>query len=152
MSRVLLVNDHDHIRRDLRLLLEDLGHVVEEADDGLDGVSKALSWKPDTAIVGIAMPIIDGYAFARRMRETFGTGIRLIALIDSGQHARASEAGFDLFLPESAGLDAEGTLFAARDALAAVLPGGAAVLNASFASFNPAHPGPADRCARSASG
>jgi CheY-like chemotaxis protein len=121
MSRVLLVNDHDHVRLELRLLLEALGHLVEEADDGLDGVSRALSWKPDAAIVALALPIIDGYVFARRMRELFGNAIRLIALAGPDQQARALDAGFDLFLPESTEPEAVRALFAARDIPAAIL-------------------------------
>ena len=50
-----------------------------EADDGLEGVSKALWWKPEAALVTLALPIIDGYVFARRMREAFGSAICLIA-------------------------------------------------------------------------
>jgi CheY-like chemotaxis protein len=114
MSRVLLVNDHDHIRLDLRRLLEELGHSVEEADDGLDGISVALAWRPHAAVVGLALPIIDGYVFARRMREHFGSAIRLIALAGPAQQARALEAGFDLFLPEPADPAALRALFAAR--------------------------------------
>jgi CheY-like chemotaxis protein len=37
---VLLIDDHDHVRFDLRRVLEGQGHAVEEADDGLDGVCK----------------------------------------------------------------------------------------------------------------
>jgi CheY-like chemotaxis protein len=115
MSRVLLVNDHDHARLDHRRLLEALGHVVEEADDGLDGVAKALSWKPQAAIVGLALPIIDGYIFARRMREVFGSSIRLIALADPTHRARALDAGFDLVLPEPVDAALLCALFAPKD-------------------------------------
>ena len=41
--RVLLIDDHDHVRFGLRRVLEGQGHAVEEADDGLDGVRKALA-------------------------------------------------------------------------------------------------------------
>jgi DNA-binding NarL/FixJ family response regulator len=51
--RVLLIDDHDHTRFGLRRLLELRGHTVEEADDGRDGVRKALAWKPDVALVDL---------------------------------------------------------------------------------------------------
>ena len=42
--RVLLIDDHDLLRLNLRSELEKPSHMVEEGDDGLDGVCKALLW------------------------------------------------------------------------------------------------------------
>jgi CheY-like chemotaxis protein len=78
--RVLVVDDHGPSRLLLRRLLERKGHLVEEADDGLDGVRKALAWKPDVAVVDLDMPVVDGYGVAMRLRQALGQGIRLIAL------------------------------------------------------------------------
>ena len=93
--RVLLVEDNDHTRLALRLMLEGRGHTVEEADDGLDGVRKALASKPEVILVDIDMPIFDGYGVARRVREALGGGVRLIALTGHDQPERALAAGFD---------------------------------------------------------
>jgi CheY-like chemotaxis protein len=93
--RVLLVDDDDTARLSLRLVLEGFGHTVEEADDGLDGLVKALAWRPDAAVVDIEMPIVDGYGLARRVREAIGGDIRLIALTGHDQPERALAAGFD---------------------------------------------------------
>src|SRR6476660_5515618 len=78
--RILLVDDEDDVRLSLRLLLEVSGHEVEEADDGLDGVQKALSWEPDVVLVDLDMPVLNGFGLARRLREARGATIRLIAL------------------------------------------------------------------------
>jgi CheY-like chemotaxis protein len=72
--RVLLVEDNDPTRLALRLLLEGRGHTVEEADDGLDGVRKALASKPEVILVDIDMPVFDGYGVAWRVREALGGG------------------------------------------------------------------------------
>jgi CheY-like chemotaxis protein len=96
--RVLLVDDDDLARVSLRLALEGRGHTVEEADDGLDGLRKAIAWQPDAAVVDIEMPIFDGYGLARRVREALGDGIRLIALIGHDDPGRALAAGFDRHL------------------------------------------------------
>jgi CheY-like chemotaxis protein len=96
--RVLLVDDDDNVRLALRLVLERQGYTVEEADDGLDGLRKAIAWHPDAAVVDIEMPIFDGYGLARRVRKALGADIRLIALTAHDDPARALAAGFDRHL------------------------------------------------------
>ena len=93
--RVLLVEDNDQTREALRLVLEGHGHAVTEADDGLDGVTKALATRPDVIVVDIEMPVFDGYGVARRVREAFGGGVRLIALTGHNNRELALAAGFD---------------------------------------------------------
>ena len=93
--RVLLVEDNDQTREALRLVLEGHGHAVEEADDGQDGVTKALATRPDVIVVDIEMPVFDGYGVARRVREAFGAGVRLIALTGHDNRERALAAGFN---------------------------------------------------------
>jgi DNA-binding response OmpR family regulator len=103
--RVLLVEDDDHLRVALRLLLEDRGHTVEEADDGLEGVRKALAWRPDVAVVDVELPLVDGYGLARRVRAALGDGVRLIALTGHDDRSRALAAGFDEHLLKPADPD-----------------------------------------------
>jgi len=96
--RVLLVEDNEQTREAMRMVLEGSGHIVEEADDGLDGVTKAAAWKPDVVLMDIEMPVFDGYGVARRIRETLGVGVRLIALTGHDDRERALAAGFDAHL------------------------------------------------------
>lgn len=100
--RVLLVDDHKDSRRMLGIMLELSGHEVLEAGDGGAAVSLAVSERPDVAIVDIALPGIDGYEVARRLRAHPGTrGMHLIALTGYGyeEDLRCSmEAGFDVHL------------------------------------------------------
>jgi CheY-like chemotaxis protein len=96
--RVLLVDDDGSARWTLRLFLEAHGHTVEEANDGLEGVKKALAWRPDVALVDIEMPIIDGYGLARKVREALGGDIYLIALTGHDHPELALSAGFDQHL------------------------------------------------------
>lgn len=100
--RVLLVDDHRDSRRMLGMMLELSGHRVLEAGDGAAAVTLAMSERPDVAIVDIALPGIDGYEVARRLRAHPGTrDIVLIALTGYGYEEDlrcAIEAGFDLHL------------------------------------------------------
>ncbi len=96
--RVLLVEDDDLTRQAIRSALEGEGHAVEEAEDGLDGLLKALASKPDVVVVDIEMPVFDGYGVAQRVRQVLGRGVRLIALTGHDERERALAAGFDVFL------------------------------------------------------
>jgi DNA-binding response OmpR family regulator len=66
--RVLVVEDNPDGREALRILLDIQGFAVEAAPDGEQGVQKALSWKPDAAVVDIGLPLLDGFEVARRVR------------------------------------------------------------------------------------
>ncbi len=98
---VLLVEDAEDIRESLQELLSEIGHRVEAAADGEMGVKKALTSRPEVALIDIGLPRIDGYEVARRVRAALGPDILLVALTGYGQPedaARAHAAGFDLHL------------------------------------------------------
>jgi CheY-like chemotaxis protein len=100
--RVLLVDDHNDSRKLLGMMLRLSGHDVLEAGDGGAAVSLAVSEQPDVAIVDIALPGIDGYEVARRIRAHPRIGdMVLIALTGYGYEEDlrcAIEAGFDVHL------------------------------------------------------
>ena len=103
--RVLLIEDNPDGRETLQLLLESWGHQVEVAEDGLEGLSKALAWKPDAAVVDIGLPLLDGYSFARRVRAALSDNILLIALTAYSQpedRRQALQAGFDVHMSKPA--------------------------------------------------
>jgi CheY-like chemotaxis protein len=105
---VLIVEDHEDGRQALRLLLTLLGHEVEVAVDGVDGVEKAQQMRPDVAIVDLNMPRLDGYGVARELRRAFGHGIILIACTAYDfpeARERVVKAGFDAHLIKPLDLD-----------------------------------------------
>ncbi|AEN09150.1 MULTISPECIES: response regulator transcription factor [unclassified Streptomyces] len=69
--KVLLVDDHQVVRRGLRTFLEiqDDIEVVGEASDGDQGVTEAESLRPDVVLMDIKMPGTDGIEALRRLRE-----------------------------------------------------------------------------------
>ncbi len=99
---VLLIEDNDDGREMMAMMLDCYGYQVQHAADGLAGIEKALSYRPDVALVDIGLPGIDGYEVARRLRANEVTrGIRLIALTGYGlaeDQRRVLEAGFDMHL------------------------------------------------------
>ncbi|MFF5538305.1 response regulator [Streptomyces cinerochromogenes] len=69
--RVLLVDDHQVVRRGLRTFLEvqDDIEVVGEAADGTEGVARAEELRPDIVLMDVKMPGMDGIDALRRLRE-----------------------------------------------------------------------------------
>ncbi|MFG2323562.1 response regulator [Streptomyces sp. NPDC048568] len=69
--KVLLVDDHQVVRRGLRTFLEvqDDIVVVGEAADGAEGVDRAQELKPDVILMDVKMPGMDGVDALRSLRE-----------------------------------------------------------------------------------
>ncbi|MER6528052.1 response regulator transcription factor [Streptomyces sp. NPDC001508] len=69
--RVLLVDDHQVVRRGLRTFLEvqDDIEVVGEAADGAEGIDRAEELRPDVVLMDVRMPGMDGVDALRRLRE-----------------------------------------------------------------------------------
>ncbi|MFE7571425.1 response regulator [Streptomyces sp. NPDC057539] len=69
--RVLLVDDHQVVRRGLRTFLEiqDDIEVVGEASDGAEGIVRAEELRPDVVLMDIKMPGTDGIEALRKLRE-----------------------------------------------------------------------------------
>jgi signal transduction histidine kinase/ActR/RegA family two-component response regulator len=99
---VLVVEDNPDGRESLRDLLEIWGYEVSLAADGPEGIEKALSLRPEVALVDIGLPGLDGNEVARRIRAVLGSEqISLIAMTGYGQpedRRRALQAGFDRYL------------------------------------------------------
>ncbi|WP_411146133.1 response regulator [Streptomyces sp. x-80] len=69
--RVLLVDDHQVVRRGLRTFLEiqDDIEVVGEASDGAEGIAATEQLRPDVVLMDVKMPGTDGIEALRKLRE-----------------------------------------------------------------------------------
>ena len=99
---VLVVDDNRDAADSLCLLLRLWGYDCRVAYDGEAGFLAACDYKPDCLILDLAMPGINGYALARKVRAEPGlNGAKLIALtayFDQPHVGLAQEAGFDYYL------------------------------------------------------
>jgi DNA-binding NarL/FixJ family response regulator len=69
-TTIMLVDDHDVVRRGLRGLLEGQGlQVVAEAADGISAVDAADAAQPDIVIVDYSLPGMNGAEVTRQVRE-----------------------------------------------------------------------------------
>ena len=81
MKRILLVEDNALNRDVLVKMLNRWGFASLCAQDGAEGVDKALSEKPDLVLMDIALPGIDGLEATRRIKaEPAGRSLPVIAL------------------------------------------------------------------------
>jgi PAS domain S-box-containing protein len=100
--RMLVVDDQPDNANALKELLELLGHEAHALHDGLEAVNAAAAFRPDVIFLDIAMPKLNGYEAAQRIREQpWSKRMTLVALTGWGesQHkARSQAAGFDFHL------------------------------------------------------
>jgi DNA-binding NarL/FixJ family response regulator len=67
--RVLLVDDHDGWRHQVRSVLEQTSRwsVAAEASDGPDAIHKAREHRPDLIVLDVGLPSLNGIEVARRI-------------------------------------------------------------------------------------
>jgi len=78
-SRVLVVDDGAENRELVKLLLEEAGATVDEAENGQVGVDKAVTGNYDVILMDVQMPVMDGFTATRTIREK-GLKTSIIAL------------------------------------------------------------------------
>ncbi len=67
--QVLLVEDDLRLADALKRGLEEEGHTAAVASDGLDGYRCALRQRFDVIVLDVLLPLMDGFAVARKLRE-----------------------------------------------------------------------------------
>ncbi|HEX4143611.1 MAG TPA: response regulator [Pirellulales bacterium] len=100
--RLLVVDDNRDSADSLALLLQSLGHEVSVAYEGQQAIDAALSFHPDVLIVDLAMPVLDGFQVAKKLRAVpeFADSV-FVALSghsDQPYFDEASKAQFDEYL------------------------------------------------------
>jgi DNA-binding NarL/FixJ family response regulator len=99
--RVLLVDDHEVVRRGVRDLLDgerDIDVVAEAGSVG-EALAVAARVRPDVAVVDIRLPDGDGVALCRRLRDEHGPRCLVLTAFDDEQAlVEAIEAGVSGYL------------------------------------------------------
>jgi two-component system cell cycle response regulator DivK len=97
MAKILLVEDNELNRDMLSRRLIRNGHTVVMAVDGEQGVAMAISEAPDIVLMDMSLPVLDGWAATRKLRNDPVTrAIPVIALTAhamAGDREKALEAG-----------------------------------------------------------
>ena len=97
--RVLIVEDNLDAAEMLDLVVSQLGYVTKVAHDGATAITIATQFAPDVILLDIGLPVMNGYAVVRALRELPQfTNIHIAAVTGWGQEEdrrKAREAGFD---------------------------------------------------------
>lgn len=79
--RVLIADDEPDNRALLKGFLEPLGFAVGEAENGADCVERAARWRPDLILMDLRMPVVDGLAATKALRQrSWGQAIPIVAI------------------------------------------------------------------------
>ncbi|MGC2171430.1 MAG: response regulator [Candidatus Sulfotelmatobacter sp.] len=102
MIRILVAEDNAVNRELLRELLEARGYTVSEACDGQEALRMIEQSQPELLLLDIGMPILDGFAVIRRIRENPRLAplpvVAVTAYAMRGDREKILNSGFDGYL------------------------------------------------------
>ena len=67
-EKILIIDDEKQIRKLLRVTLSAHNFIVDESENGEDGIIKAAFFKPDLILLDLGMPDIDGIDVLKMIR------------------------------------------------------------------------------------
>lgn len=106
MIKVLLIEDHQMVRMGLELILEKASDIklIDEADNGVDGVKSAFKNLPDVILMDIGLPQMDGIEATKKIKESrLDSKILIFTSRDSEDDVfKALEAGADGYIMKGA--------------------------------------------------
>ncbi len=102
MINAVLADDHEIVRKGIKILLEDDGHikVIAEASDGNEAIAMVNELKPDLLITDIRMPELDGLQTTQKVRAAY-PDIKILVLSmhdDEDYILKSAEYGADGYL------------------------------------------------------
>lgn len=104
--RALVVEDQPDLLRTLARTLRENGYAVDESDDGLDGLSKALEIPYDVILLDVMLPRLDGWEFLNRLRQKKETPTLMLTARDAvADRVRGLDSGADDYLTKPCDLD-----------------------------------------------
>ena len=102
-ERILLVDDHEVVRKGIKSVLNGHFSICGEASNGEEAIAKTIEMKPDLVILDISMPGANGFEIAAEIRRDFPS-VKIIILSQHDRERllpRALEAGADACLDKN---------------------------------------------------
>lgn len=104
VRRILVIDDSSSVTAIIAAALRKEGYEVIEAVDGIEGLKRSISEKPDLIICDSVMPRMDGFSMMRSLKANPATAsipaILLTSKASGEDEQRAFEAGFLDFVPK----------------------------------------------------
>jgi two-component system KDP operon response regulator KdpE len=102
---VLVVDDEANVRSSVSRGLQAQGFVVDVAVDGLDGLHKMQTWRPDVVLMDLAMPRMGGLTAIEQIRGWSSVPIFVLSVMgEEGEKVKALDAGADDYLTKPFGI------------------------------------------------
>jgi two-component system, chemotaxis family, chemotaxis protein CheY len=86
--KILIADDSIYMRNLLKDVLSKEGHVLVEAEDGMQAMQKVDSEKPDLALLDIIMPQADGMDVLKKIGKT----VKVVVISAVGQEKMVEQA------------------------------------------------------------
>lgn len=102
MKKILIIEDNQEVRENLQEILELSGYSVFIAEDGKEGVEKAISGQPNLILCDVMMPKLDGFGVLNILSKRTETSsipfIFLTAKAEKNDFRRGMNLGADDYI------------------------------------------------------
>ena len=103
--KILVVDDRWENTSVVVNLLEPIGFEMRKAENGQEGLVKAIEWQPDLIITDLSMPVMDGHEMIAQLRQSVKISDELIVIVSSASvfesdRQKSLQAGANDFLPK----------------------------------------------------
>jgi len=99
VTKILVVDDDQHIRELVSMFLRKAGFEIHEACDGLEALAVLEAVKADLVILDIMMPNLDGWELCRQLRTQHELPVLMLtAKGETAQKIKGFELGADDYL------------------------------------------------------
>lgn len=105
---VLIVDDSDTVRRQLRSFLQECGcHVIAEAKNGIEAIDQYVRNKPQLVTLDLVMPVLDGLSALSEIRS-YDPQAKVMVITSSlskKNRTEAEELGVEIFVAKPVSLE-----------------------------------------------
>ena len=103
-TRILVVESQQDNRQIIRDMLAPTDYKIAEAENGEQALAAVTKQRPDLILMGVQLPVMDGYEVARQIKaDPTLRSIPIIAVTShalNGEERTARAAGCDDYVPE----------------------------------------------------
>ena len=93
-SRILVVDDDDHVRKLISEFLTSAGYDIDVARDGEEALGRVRRTRYDAALLDCEMPVMNGVTLHRRIRELDAVLAGRCVLMSGGDHPISAKLPF----------------------------------------------------------
>ena len=102
MAVILVIEDEDFLRNNIKKMLELKGHQCQTAENGLQGVEILKNFTPDLIVCDVMMPFMDGFEVLENVKANPQTQnipfVFLTARADAIDKIKGAEMGASQYL------------------------------------------------------